>query len=118
VRRKRGPQLLRIYAGLTLKYEILLANVKARYGDNLLDELGHAVPALETLQRLEKACASIGAQLGLSPAAERALRYNAGVAAAHKRWTDLADDEVVEPVPVGSSGAAPAPETANDTPAC
>jgi hypothetical protein len=118
VRRKRGPQLLRIYAGLTLKYEILLANVNARYGDNLLDELGHAVPALETLQRLGKACASIGAQLGLSPAAERALRYNAGVAAAHKCWTDLADAEVVEPVPVGSSGAVPAPETANDTPAC
>ena len=56
----RYTRQLRVYAGLTIKFEILLANVDAKHGDNLLDELGHAVPALETLQRLGKACASIG----------------------------------------------------------
>ena len=61
----RYAQQLQIYAGLTIKYEKLLANINARYGDNLLDELGHAIPALETLQRLAKACASIGSHLGL-----------------------------------------------------
>jgi hypothetical protein len=114
----RYTQQLRIYAGLTIKYEVLFANITARYGDNLIDELGHAIPALETLQRLGKACASIGAQLGLAPATERNARHNAAAAASNKFWSDLANAEVVEPVPVGSSGAAPAPETANDTPAC
>src|SRR5216684_2365143 len=75
----RYAPLLRIYAGLTIKYETLLANINARYGDDLLDELGHAIPALETLQRLAKACASIGTQLGLAPAAERAMRHGSGI---------------------------------------
>jgi hypothetical protein len=75
----RYAPLLRIYAGLTIKYETLLANINAKYGDNLLDELGHAIPALETLQRLAKACASIGTQLGLAPAAERAMRHGSGI---------------------------------------
>jgi hypothetical protein len=70
----RYAQQLRIYAGLTIKYETLLANINERYGDSLLDELGHAIPALETLQRLAKARASIGSQLGLSPGSEHAMR--------------------------------------------
>jgi hypothetical protein len=75
----RHPPQLRIYAGLTIKYETLLTNINENYGDNLLDELGHAIPALETLQRLAKACATIGNQLGLSPGAERAMRHGSGI---------------------------------------
>ena len=75
----RYAQQLRIYAGLTIKYETLLANINERYGDNLLDELGHAIPALETLQRLAKACATIGNQLGLAPGAEGAMRHGSGI---------------------------------------
>jgi hypothetical protein len=117
-----APQL-RIYAGLTLKYETLLANINDRYGDNLLDELGHAIPALETLQRLAKACASIGAQLGLAPAAERAMRHGMSVNADHSKWLWLADykderaaqvEEVVTPSAAPASSAPPA--AANGTP--
>jgi len=97
----RYAPLLRIYAGLTIKHETLLANINARYGDDLLDELGHAIPALETLQRLAKACASIGTQLGLAPGAERAMRHGLGVDASNSKWLALANgkyDEEVVPV--------------------
>jgi hypothetical protein len=123
----RYAQQLRIYAGLTIKYETLLANINARYGDNLLNELGHAIPALETLQRLAKACATIGSQLGLSPGSERAMRHGLDDEASHSKWLWLAnhtgntkcgddrcachkDDEevVVTPAPAAST---PAPAT-------
>jgi hypothetical protein len=45
----RYQPLLHIYAGLVIKYETLLANITEKYGDNLVDELGRAVPALDTL---------------------------------------------------------------------
>jgi hypothetical protein len=113
----RYAPLLRIYAGLTIKYETLLANINAKYGDNLLDELGHAIPALETLQRLAKACASIGTQLGLAPAAERAMRHGSGIDP-NNTWLALAngkgDEEVVPASPAPASSAPPA--AANGTP--
>src|SRR5262245_39679464 len=113
----RYAPMLRIYAGLTLKYETLLANINERYGDNLMDELGHAIPAVETLQRLGKACASIGAQLGLSLVSERNARHNAAAAASNKFWIDLAnakDEEVVTPSPAPVANA-PTPAATNGT---
>ena len=83
----------------------------------MLDELGHAIPALETLQRLAKACASIGTQLGLAPGAERAMRHGLGVDASNSKWLALANgkyDEEVVPVPAAPSSAPP-PDT-NGTP--
>lgn len=117
-----GP-MLRIYAGLTLKYETLLANINAKYGDNLLDELGNAIPPLETLQRLAKACATIGSQLGLSPGAERAMRHGSGIDPDNP-WLALAnrkhDEEVILPAAPASAPApssAPEPTATNGTPA-
>lgn len=116
----RYAPMLRIYAGLTLKYETLLANINERYGDNLLDELGHAIPALETLQRLAKTCASIGSQLGLAPAAEQAMRRSIAADVSNSPWLMLAnmkreDEEVVTPSPAPAASA-PEPAAANGTP--
>jgi hypothetical protein len=116
----RYAQQLRIYAGLTLKYETLLANINERYGDNLLDEVGHAIPALETLQRLAKTCASIGTQLGLAPGSERAMRHGMSVDADHSPWLRLANkkDEEIEAAEAAKTAAAtPSPASASDAPA-
>jgi hypothetical protein len=83
--------LLRIYAETVIDRETLRANVVERYENNYLDELGHAIPALETLQRLAKACASIGSQLGLAPGAERAMRQAMSINADHSKWLAIAD---------------------------
>jgi hypothetical protein len=111
----RYAPLLRIYAGLTIKYETLLSNINAKYGDDLLDELGHAVPALETLQRLAKTCASIGAQLGLAPGAERAMRHSLDVQGSHRKWIDLASARDEEVVPSPASAASGPPAATNGT---
>jgi|GEM_PF-3266749 len=106
--------LLRIYAETVLDRATLRANVVERYGSNYLDELGHAIPALETLQRLGKTCAAIGRELGLSPGAERALRHDAATEASHRKWLELAKDaEVVPPAPAPTS--VPEPAATNGT---
>jgi hypothetical protein len=79
-----------------------------------VDELGRAIPALETLARLAKTCASIGAQLGLSPAAEHSFRINNTQQAAYDKWlriADAVDEETVESAPAAPADSVPEPRS-------
>jgi hypothetical protein len=60
-------------------------------------------------RRIAGRLSQLAAQLGLSPAAERALRHNAELEAAHARWLRMADDdlETVEPEPAAPADNAP-----------
>jgi len=58
----------------------------------------------------------LAAQLGLSSAAERALRHDAALEVSHRKWLELAKDaEVVTPSPA-PAGSAPSEAAANGTP--
>ena len=89
-------------------------------GDELIDELGHAIPALETLQRLAKACASIGAQLGLAPATEYSMRRSIAADVSNSPWLMLAnhkDERAAQVEEVVTPSAAPAASTPEPEPA-
>jgi hypothetical protein len=75
----------------------------------------------DQLTRIAGRLAQWAGQLGLSPSAERALKHDAAVEAAHAKWLRIADAEAetVEPAPAapastltpeGTNGAAHAPE--------
>jgi hypothetical protein len=82
-----------------------------------IDDLGRPNAITDQLTRIAGRLGQLAGQLGLSPAAERALRHNAAVEANHRQWIDLAnakDAEVVTP-PAAPTASAPAPAAANGT---
>jgi hypothetical protein len=82
-----------------------------------VDDLGRPNAITDQLTRIAGRLGQLAAQLGLSPSAERALRHDAALEAAHSKWLALAnwkDEEVVTPS-ASPAATAPAPAT-NGTP--
>lgn len=82
-----------------------------------VDDLGGQL-IVDQLTRLAGRLGQLAGQLGLSPAAERALRHDAAIEVNHRKWLALADgkyDEEVIPPAAPASSAQPRP--ANGTPA-
>jgi hypothetical protein len=88
-----------------------------------VDDLGRPNAITDQLTRIAARLGQLAAQLGFSPSAERALRHDAALEAAHGKWLALANlkderaapvEEVVTPAPVASAPASEA--AANGTP--
>src|SRR5258708_15243008 len=74
-----------------------------------IDDLGRPNAITDQLTRIAARLGQLAAQLGLSPAAERALRHNAALEASHRKWLDLGKNaEVV--TPPATPASAPQPE--------
>jgi hypothetical protein len=80
-------------------------------GAEPVDDLGRPNAITDQLTRIAGRLGQLAAQLGLSPAAERALRHDAALEANNSKWVALAngkyDEEVVMPsaAPAGSAPA-------------
>jgi predicted transcriptional regulator len=82
-----------------------------------IDDLGRPNAITDQLTRIAGRLGQLAAQLGLSPAAERALRHDAALEAAHRKWLAIAEDgEVVTPAPAPVASAPTPAATANGTP--
>ena len=97
--------MLYVYAALWVRF-VDLHSVKAEP----LDELGRPNLITDQLTRIAGRLGQLAAQLGLSPAAERALRHDAVIEASHRKWLELAKDAEVVP-PSATPASAPAPAT-------
>jgi len=81
-----------------------------------VDDLGRPNAITDQLTRIAGRLGQLAAQLGLSPAAERALRHDAALEVSHRKWLALAEDrEVVTPSPAPASSV-PVPAAVNDAP--
>jgi hypothetical protein len=100
--------LLYTYGALWVRF-VDLNGVKAEP----VDDLGRPNAITDQLTRIAGRLGQLAAQLGLSPAAERALRHDAAIEGQHRKWLELAKDaEVVTPSPSPAPASAPAPEAA------
>jgi hypothetical protein len=84
-----------------------------------VDDLGRPNPITDQLTRVTGRLGQLAAQLGLSPASEKALRHDAALEASHSKWLMLANatDEEIEAATSSAAPAASAPEpAANGTP--
>jgi hypothetical protein len=86
--------MLYVYAALWVRF-VDLHSVKAEP----LDELGRPNPITDQLTRIAARLGQHAAQLGLSPAAERALRHDAAIETSHRKWIDLANSKDEEVIP-------------------
>ena len=107
--------LLYVYGALFVKFVDLPGADKA---EPPVDDLGQPIANTDQLTRIAGRLGQLAAQLGLSPANEKALRQSAIIEAGHAKWLALANgkhDEEVVPAPATPSSAPP-PAT-NGTPA-
>ena len=107
--------LLYTYGALWVRF-VDLNSVKAEP----IDELGRPNAITDQLTRIAARLGQLAAQLGLSPAAERALRYDAARKVSESQWLALANatpEEVKAAISSTSSPAsAPEPAASNGTP--
>ena len=97
--------LLYTYGALWVRF-VDLNSVKAEP----VDDLGRPNAITDQLARIAGRLGQLAAQLGLSPAAERALRHDAALEASHRKWIDLAKaEEIVTPSAAPASGRSPPP---------
>src|SRR5262245_51901618 len=78
--------LLYTYGALWVRF-VDLNSVKAEP----IDDLGRPNAITDQLTRIAGRLGQLAGQLGLSPAAERALRHDAALEANHRKWIDLAN---------------------------
>src|SRR5262245_2028002 len=85
----------------------------ATAANDALDELTRPHPSNATIASMLGKLSQLGRELGLSPVAEKMLKYDVAQKAAIDRWLRMADSwaETVEPEP-----AAPADMPAHDAP--
>ena len=75
-----------------------------------IDDLGRPNAITDQVTRIAGRLGQLAAQLGLSPASEKALRHDAALEASHSKWLMLANatDEEIEAAEAATSSAAPA----------
>ncbi len=101
--------LLYTYGALWVRF-VDLHGVKAEP----VDELGRPNAIADQLTRIAARLGQLAAQLGLSPAAERALRYDAARKVSESRWLALANATAEE---IEAAASSPAPASAPPPPA-